>query len=99
MSNDSSPYVNSDVSSSLEQLTFDDGIDHRDANHTSCAVSQSDDDCQMYTLRNGVTGACDGKTSLEAIPSLSLLLELEELSADEFDHSLKNGDLSEVVVI
>ena len=28
-----------------------------------------------------------------------MLLVLEELSVDEFDHSLKNGDLSEVVVI
>ena len=37
--------------------------------------------------------------SFEAIPSLSSLLELEELSVDEYDHSLKNGDLSEVVVI
>ena len=99
MSNESSLDVNSEVISSLEKITFDDGIEQRDTNHTSCAVSQSDDDCQMYTLRNGVTGAFDGKTSLEAIPSLSLLLELEELSADEFDHSLKNGDLSEVVVI
>ena len=60
---------------------------------------QSDDDCQLYTLVSGVTGACDGTISLEAIPSLSSLLELEELSVGEFDHSLKNGDLSEVVVI
>ena len=37
--------------------------------------------------------------SLEAIPSLSSLLELEELSVNEFDNSLKNGHLSEVVVI
>ena len=62
-------------------------------------MSQSDDDCQLYTLVNGVTGACDGKISLEAIPSLSSLLELETLSVDEFDHSMKNGELSEVVVI
>ena len=99
MSNDLSSDVNSDVSSSLEQITLDDGIDQRDTNHTSCAVSQNDDDCQLYTLVNGVTGACDGTISLEDIPSLSLLLELEGLSVDEIDHSLKNGDLSEVVVI
>ena len=47
MSNDSSAYVNIDVRSNLEQITFDDGIDQRDTNHTSCAVSQSDDDYQM----------------------------------------------------
>ena len=47
MSNDSSSDVNSDVSSGLEQITVDDGIDRRDTNHTSCAVSQSDDDYQM----------------------------------------------------
>ena len=62
-------------------------------------MSQSDDDCHLYTRVNGVTGACDGKISLEAIPSLSSLLELEELSVDKFDQSLKNGNLSEVVVI
>ena len=77
MSNDSSSDVSSDVSSGLEKITVDDGIDRRDTNHTSCAVSQSDDDCQLYTLVNGVTGACDGTISLEAIPSLSSLLELE----------------------
>ena len=96
MSADLSSDVNSDVSSSLEQISFD---AERDTNHTSCAVSQSDDDCQLYTLVNGVTGACDGKISLEAIPPLSSLLELETLSVDEFDHSMKNGELSEVVVI
>ena len=71
MSNDSSSDVNSDVSSVLEQITVDDGIDRRDTNHTSCAVSRSDDDCQLYTLVNGVTGACDGTIIFEAIPSLS----------------------------
>ena len=67
MSNESSSDVNSDVSSSLEQITFD---AERDTNHTSCAVSQSDDDCQLYTLVNGVTVACDGTIGLEAIPLL-----------------------------
>ena len=62
-------------------------------------MSQSDDDCQLYTLVNGVTCACNVRISLTAIPSVSSLLELEELSVDEFDHSIKNGDLSEVVVI
>ena len=77
MSNDSSSDVNSDVSSSLEQITFDDNIDRRDTNNASFDVSQSDDDCQLYTLVNGATGACDGSISLEAKRSLSSLLELE----------------------
>ena len=86
MSNYSSSDVDSDVSSSLWQITFDDGIDQRDTNHIACSVAQSNDDCQLYTLFNGVTGAYDGTISLAAIPSLSSLLEPEELSVDEFDH-------------
>ena len=39
MSNDSSSDVNSDVSSSLDQITFDDDIDQKDTNHIACAVS------------------------------------------------------------
>ena len=97
--NDSSSDVDSDVSSGLEQIMFNDGIDQRDTNHTSCAVLQSDVDCQQYTLVNGVTGASDGTISLVPIPSLSSLSELEELPVDEIDHSLKKGDLSEMVVI
>ena len=46
-------------------------------------MSQSDDDYQLYTLDNGVTVACDVTINLEAIPSLSTLLELEVLSVDE----------------
>ena len=68
MSNDSSSDVNSDVSSSLEKIKVDDGIDQRDTNHTSCAVSQSDNDYQRYTLVNGVTGACDGTLALRLYP-------------------------------
>ena len=63
-SNDSSSNFDTDVSSSLEQITFDDGIFRRDTNHIACSVSQSDDDYQLYTLFNGVTGVCDGTASL-----------------------------------
>ena len=53
----------------------------------------------MYTLVNGINGAFDRTASLEAKSSLGALLDLEELSVDDFSHSLKNGDLLEVVVI
>ena len=46
-----------------------------------------------------MAGACDGTISLGALPSLSSLLVIEELSVDEFDHSLNNGDISDAVVI
>ena len=71
ISNDSSSDVDSDVSSSLEQITFDGGIYQRDMKHIACPVSQSDDDYQLYTLVNGVSGAFDGTISLEDTPSLS----------------------------
>ena len=54
---------------------------------------------QLYIIVNGLPAIYDGTASLEAIPSLGDLLELEELSVDEFSHSQKNGDISEVVVI
>ena len=73
-------HVGSDISSSLEKLKFDDDFNQKDTNHIVCAVSQSDDDSQLYTLVNGVTGVCDGTASLETIRSLGALLELEELS-------------------
>ena len=43
--------------------------------------------------------AYDGTISLGAISSLSSLLELEVSPVDEFDHPLKNRNLSEVAVI
>ena len=52
MSTDLSLDVDSDISSSLEQITFGDDIVQKDTNHIACAVSQSDDDYQLYTLVN-----------------------------------------------
>ena len=40
MSNDSSSDVDSDVSSSLEQIKVDNGINQRDTNHIACAVTK-----------------------------------------------------------
>ena len=46
-----------------------------------------------------MTGDVDGNISLEAVPAVDALLELEIMSVDEFSQALKAGDLSEVVVI
>uniref|UniRef100_M4B4I1 Uncharacterized protein n=1 Tax=Hyaloperonospora arabidopsidis (strain Emoy2) TaxID=559515 RepID=M4B4I1_HYAAE len=99
MSTDLSSDFDCDIISSLEKITFKDGIDQKDTNHIVCAVSQSDDDYQLHTLVNGVSVVCEATVSAEAIFSFSAILELEELSFYEFDNSLKFGDLSDVMVI
>ena len=83
MSTDLSSDVDSDMKSRLEKTAFDGYNNQNDTNHIACAVSQSDDDYQLYTLVNGVSGVCEGTVSLEDIPSLSSLLEIEEVSFDE----------------
>ena len=62
-------------------------------------LSHSDGSKQLHTFVNGVKGGGDGKVSLEAFLSLDALLEVDEISMDEFHHALKAGDLSEVVVL
>ena len=69
------------------------------ARRKASVVSQSDVSEQLYTLVNGVTGNVDGYVSLAAVPSLSALLELDEISFDDFGQYLQAGDLSDMVVI
>ena len=53
----------------------------------------------LYTLVNGLTGHVDGNISLETLPSLDALFELDEMSDGDFIQSLQAGALSEFVVI
>ncbi|KAE9253880.1 hypothetical protein PF004_g1280 [Phytophthora fragariae] len=64
-----------------------------------CGKAPRDCGDQLYTLVNGVTGDVDGDISLDPLPSLDALLELEEMSVADFGEALKAGDLTEVVMI
>ncbi|CEG49279.1 reverse transcriptase [Plasmopara halstedii] len=46
-----------------------------------------------------MTGEEDGDVTLEAIPALDALLELDEQSFGEFGGALKAGNLAEVVIV
>ena len=62
-------------------------------------LSRGDASKQLHTLINGVMGNVDGEIGLAALPSLGALLELDEMSMDEFHQAVKTGDLSELVVL
>ncbi|CAH0520395.1 unnamed protein product [Peronospora belbahrii] len=61
-------------------------------------VSDSDSK-QLYTLVNGLTEDVEDPVALSAIPAVSALLELDELSFAEFSSALQAGDIAELVVI
>ena len=46
-----------------------------------------------------MTGQIDGNISLETLPSVNTLFELDEMSDVEFSQALQAGELSELVVI
>ena len=46
-----------------------------------------------------MTGHVDGSISLETLPSLDTLFELDEMSDGEFSQALKAWELSDLVVI
>ena len=60
--------------------------------------SRGDGSPQLHTLVNVVMGGVDGKNRLAALPSLSALLEQDDMSMDEFHHDLKADDRYKVVV-
>ncbi|KAG3165196.1 hypothetical protein PC128_g19970 [Phytophthora cactorum] len=68
---------------------------------SNVSSSEAPRDCseQLYTLVNGVTGEVDGDISLDSLPTVNALLELDEMSIVEFGEALTVGDLAEVIVI
>ena len=62
-------------------------------------LRSDDSNNTLYTLVKGITGHVDGSISLETLPSLDTLFELDEISDGEFSQALKAGELSDLVVI
>ncbi|CAH0478050.1 unnamed protein product [Peronospora belbahrii] len=79
--------VNADASDAESIMIADDSI-----------VSDGDSK-QLYTLVNGLTGDVEEPVAYSAIPAVSALLELDELSFAEFGSALQAGDIAEVVVV
>ena len=69
-----------------------------DARRKASILSRDDASEQLHALFNGVTSGVDGDVILVALSSLDALLELNEMSMDEFNQAMKADKLSELVV-
>ena len=66
---------------------------------TSEMITSDNRNSTIYTLVNGRTGHVDGNISLETLPSLDILLQLDEMSDGESSQALQAGELFNLVVI
>ena len=70
-----------------------------DARCKVSVLSQSADSEQLHTLINEVTGDSHSEINISTLPSYQALLELDEMSVDEFYQNLKAGIVFDMVII
>ena len=58
---------------------------------TSEVLRSDNSNNTLYTCVNGMTGHVDSSISLETLPSLDTIFELDEMSDGEFSQALKAG--------
>ncbi|CAH0519502.1 unnamed protein product [Peronospora belbahrii] len=96
------------VKSSID-VVFEDNevctLVYADASNAESIMSSDDyivsdgDSEQLYTLVNGLIDVVEEPVALSAIPAMSALLDLDELSFAEFGSAFQAGYIAEVVVI
>ena len=81
----------SELHNSSSNVKFDTGsaLEPRRAGQNMSIPSQGDTSKQLHTLINGETGHIKGKIRLAPLSSLQALLELDEMSFNEFDRTLR----------
>ena len=69
------------------------------ARRKASVMSLSDTSSQLYALFDDVTGHMGDEVGLAGLPSLTALLEIDEMSVDDYNKALKACNLSNMVVL